>query len=179
MRKRKQRLDFEVDRLTNSIQNILTGEVFETEIIQLGMQDKGFLQKLKWSFDWAAELENPRRQVHAVTTKENPLIFQGLVSSEDFHDHVYLHLLESAPLNKGHTKLYAGVPGNLVAFLCKTSFEKGYQGNVVFEPKTRLIEHYEKTLGAQRITRSRMFIGTRAAYRLVTQYFPDFDHDRL
>jgi hypothetical protein len=34
-------------------------------------------------------------------------------------DHVFMHLVESAPFNKGKTKLYSGVPGNLVAFACK------------------------------------------------------------
>jgi hypothetical protein len=41
MNKRKDRgLDFEVDKLTNSIENILTGEVFDTEIVRLMDSDK-------------------------------------------------------------------------------------------------------------------------------------------
>ena len=97
----------------------------------------------------------------------------------DKGDHLFMHLIESAPFNKGHEKLYEGVAGNMVAFVCKLSFEEGYNGVVAFEAKTRLIEHYEKTLGAQRFTSHRMFINTPAAYKLVKQYFPNFDNDRL
>jgi hypothetical protein len=33
-----------------------------------------------------------------------------------------MHLVENAPFNKGQTKVYAGVAGNLVAYACKLSF---------------------------------------------------------
>jgi hypothetical protein len=175
---KRPRLDFEVDKLTNSIENTLTGEIFETQILRLNSDDLGELQRLKWAFNWAVEFSEPHRKIHALTTKKNPSVLHGLVSSEDMGDHIFMHLLEIAPLNRGRDKQYAGVAGNLVAFLCKTSFEKGYRGIVVFEAKTRLIKHYEESLKAQRITGSRMFIGTREAYRLVIQYFPGFDNDR-
>jgi hypothetical protein len=35
-------------------------------------------------------------------------------------------LIESARFSKGRHKLYKGVAGNLVAYGCKISFEKGY-----------------------------------------------------
>jgi hypothetical protein len=38
----------------------------------------------------------------------------------------------SAPCNKGKSKMYSGVPGNLVAFACKVSFQRGHEGNVSF-----------------------------------------------
>ena len=37
-----------------------------------------------------------------------------------------MHLIESNKFNRGAKKVYLGVPGNLVAFACKYSFEKGY-----------------------------------------------------
>jgi len=51
-------------------------------------------------------------------------------------DHVYMHLVENAPFNKGKLKMYGGVAGNLVAFACKLSFQRGHQGNVSFVSKT-------------------------------------------
>ena len=36
---RIQPLDFEIDKLTNSIENTITGEVFETEVVQLTLID--------------------------------------------------------------------------------------------------------------------------------------------
>jgi len=59
-------------------------------------------------------------------------------------------LIESAPFNLGRDKLYLGVPGNLVAFACKLSFQRGGEGYVSFLAKSGLIAHYEKTLGAMR-----------------------------
>ena len=89
-------------------------------------------------------------------------------------DHVFIHLLESAPINIGHGKQFKGVAANLVAFACKSSFEKGYNGIVVFEAKSRLIEHYEQSLGAKRFAANRMFIDQPEAYHLVRQYYKDF-----
>ena len=90
---------------------------------------------------------------------------------EDKQDHIFLHLLESAKFNKGAQKLYLGGAGNLVAFACRASFEKGYEGFVAFDSKTALIKHYEQTLGATQFRGQRMFIETAAALRLVKQYF--------
>ena len=52
-----------------------------------------------------------------------------------------MHLVESAPFNKGKEKIYSGVPGNLVAFACKLSFQRGNEGNIAFISKTQLIDH--------------------------------------
>jgi hypothetical protein len=168
------KLDFIVDKLTNSIENALTGEKFETEIVLLTTHDLTRLRTLTWAFDWTLELLDPEREVHALVKKIEPDQWQGFVSFSNEADHVFMHLLESAPFNQGHEKLYEGVAANLVAFVCKTSFERGRAGNIVFEAKTRLISHYEKSLGAQRFSLNRMFITTASAYRLVQQYFPNF-----
>jgi hypothetical protein len=84
-----------------------------------------------------------------------------------------MHLIESAKFNRGSKKLYIGVPGNLVAFVCKFSFEKGYEGYVSFESKTKLIDHYKKTLGAFVIAGKLMAIDTKASLKLLEKYFPN------
>ena len=84
-----------------------------------------------------------------------------------------MHLVENAPFNKGKTKVYAGVPGNLVAYACKLSFQRGHDGNVSFVSKTNLIEHYEKSLGAFHFGGRLMIIETKAALRLINKYFKD------
>lgn len=50
-----------------------------------------------------------------------------------------MHLVENAPFNIGKGKIYEGVAGNLVAYACKESFQKGFDGNVAFISKTRLL----------------------------------------
>jgi len=84
-----------------------------------------------------------------------------------------MHLVENAPFNKGTTKMYAGVAGNLIAFVCKLSFQRGHQGNVSFVSKTQLVGHYEKTLGAVHFGGRLMIIETKSALVLINKYFQD------
>ena len=90
---------------------------------------------------------------------------------EDKQDHIFMHLIETAKFNKGRNKMYFGVPGNLVAFACKLSFDKGYQGFLAFEAKSKLIKHYEESLGAIHFKGLTMFIETHAAVKLIRRYF--------
>lgn len=82
-----------------------------------------------------------------------------------------MHLVESAPFNKGKSKVYAGVPGNLVAFACRLSFQRGFEGNVSFISKTQLINHYSKSLEAVHVGGRIMIIETQAALHLIEKYF--------
>lgn len=82
-----------------------------------------------------------------------------------------MHLVESASFNKGKGKLYAGIPGNLVAFACKLSFQRGHEGSVAFISKSQLIDHYVETLGAVHFGGRLMIIDTKAALKLVNRYF--------
>ncbi len=163
--------DSEIDKLTNSIENAITGETFDTAAVLLGVQDAKRIKKKDWQFDWKNESRDETKQIYKLTTVNNPTIIQGLLSLEDKGDHVFMHLLESTRFNKGKEKLYLGVAGNLVAYACKISFEKGCQDFIAFDSKTALIEHYQKTLGATAFRGQRMFIETSAALALVDRYF--------
>lgn len=164
-------LDFIIDKLTNSIENISTGEVFNTEIVKLVNVDFKQIKKADWVFDWHKELKDKSKEIYKLTTANNPTIIQGLVSVEDKQDHIFMHLIESAKFNKGKKKIYIGVPGNLVAFACKVSVDKGYEGFLAFDAKSALIKHYEQSLHATHFRGLRMFIETSAALKLISQYF--------
>ena len=164
-------LDLEIDKLTNSIENTLSGEVFDTEITRISKADLKVIKKSDWQFNWRLESRMPYNEVYKLTTANNPTIIHGLLSIEDKEDHIFMHLIESAKFNKGKDKLYLGVPGNLVAFACKASVEKGYGGYVAFDSKTVLIEHYKLTLGATHLIRQRMFVDPIAANKLISRYF--------
>ncbi len=86
-------------------------------------------------------------------------------------DHIYMDLIESAPFNLGRNKIYEGVAGNLVAFACKVSFQRGFDGFLSFTAKTKLIEHYEKTLGTYHFGNHLMILETKASSILVEKYF--------
>ncbi|MBI9037535.1 MAG: hypothetical protein JEY97_05320 [Bacteroidales bacterium] len=150
MRKKEETvLDFKVDELTNSIKNTVSGDSFPTDISFITTSDlKTITKKKGWLFTWKSELKSPKKEIYKLTIVNNPSIIQGLISLEIKSDHIYIHLIESAPFNKGKQKIYSGIHGNLVAFACKISFQRGHEGNVSFVSKTQLINHYVKSLGA-------------------------------
>jgi len=165
-------LDFVIDKLTNSIENIVTGDSFPTEISVVTREDlKLTTKKNGWVFNWLTEFKQPEREIYKLTIVNNPNVIQGLLSVQVKSDHVYMHLIESAPFNKGKTKMYAGVSGNLVAFACKLSFQRGHAGNIAFISKSQLIKHYEETLGALHFGGRLMIIETQAALKLIGRYF--------
>jgi hypothetical protein len=168
---RNKGLDFQIDKLTNSIENTITGEVFDTEIVRMAVANKNQIRKTEWQFNWHMELADSSKEVFKLTTQNNPMIIQGLLSIEDKDDHVFMHLIESAEFNKGKDKIYFGVPGNLVAYACKISMDRGYEGFLAFDAKTVLIKHYQESLHATHFRGKRMFIETKAANRLISNYF--------
>ena len=165
-------LDFEIDKLTRSVENVATGDSFPTEIMYLARLDiKQITKKNGWLFNWKKELDTDSREAYKLTIQGNPNVIQGLVSLSVEDDHVYMHLIESAPFNKGKTKIYLGVPGNLVAYACRLSFQKGFEGFVSFHSKTKLIDHYIKTLGAYHFGGHLMIVDTLPAKALIEKYF--------
>ena len=165
-------LDFEVDRLTNSIQNTISGDSFPTDVSRLIKTDlRQITKKNGWVFNWKTELDDNTKEVYKLTINNNPNIIQGILSITIETDHVYIDLLESAAFNKGKNKLYEGVAGNLVAYACKKSFQNGFDGYLSFTAKTKLIDHYTKTLNAFHFGGHLMIINTLAASKLVDQYF--------
>lgn len=165
-------LDFIVDRLTNSIQNTISGDSFQTEVSRFTLKDcKQTTKRNGWNFNWKLELNNDRNEVYKLSIVNNSKIIQGVLSICKEEDHLYMNLLENAPFNIGKNKLYDGVAGNLVAYACKLSFQYGLDGFVAFTAKTKLISHYESSLGAYHFGGHRMIIATSAAKNLVEKYF--------
>ncbi len=164
--------EFIIDILTNSILNRTSGDSFQTEISLLTKADlKNVTKKNGWNFSWKTEFDDIKKEVYKLTIEGNPTIIQGLLSLTIEFDPIYMDLLESSPFNIGKDKVYDGVAGNLVAYACKLSFQKGFEGFVGFTSKTNLIKHYEKTLGAYHFKNQRMIIETESAKFLVEKYF--------
>jgi hypothetical protein len=171
---KERQINVRIDRLTNSIVNTISGDSLPTEIIEVILQDLKLVTKTRgWNFNWKAELKKEGTKVYKLTVLNNSDIIQGLISMEDKGDHVFVNLIENAPFNIGKKKLYEGVPGNLFAFACKLSWDNGNQGFVSFISKTKLMEHYNNTLGAVNVFDHRMVIEPRAALKLIKQYFPE------
>ena len=164
--------DFIVDKLTDSILNTISGDSFQTEVSRMTTVDlKNVTKKNGWNFDWKSEFKDLQKEVYKLTIVNNSSILQGLLSITIEQDHIYMNLLESSPFNIGKDKLYEGVAGNLVAYACKVSFQKGFDGFIAFTAKTNLIKHYEEKLGAYHFKNQRMIIETESAKKLVKKYF--------
>ena len=136
-------LDFEIDKLTNSILNRISGDSFATEVSLLKKQElKGVTKAKGWGFNWKTELAQNDREVYKLTIVSNPGIVQGLTSLTIKADHVYMNLVESAPFNIGKNKLYEGVPGNLAVRRCgsfrlQTFLSKRRRGICFFPSKNQ------------------------------------------
>jgi hypothetical protein len=165
-------IDIKIDKLTHSIENAVTGDSFPTEVLPLAKPDLEHLTKKNgWKFNWKKEYQQPDRNVYKLTVAGEPAVIHGLVSIGIEAGFLEMHLIESAPFNFGKNKAYNGVPGNLVAYVCKRSLELGFDGVIGFTSKTVLIEHYKKMLGAVQISGQRMAIWEEQAQKLMDKYF--------
>ena len=107
---KKNHLDFIIDKLTNSIENTVSGDSFQTEVSTFTTKDlKQSTKKNGWQFSWKQELANNSREVYKLTIVNNRDIIQGLISFTIKSDHIYMDLIESAPFNLGRNKIYEGV----------------------------------------------------------------------
>jgi len=169
---KKRLVNIEFDRLTNSIENRITGDSFNTKVILI---EKSDLPNLKsgWNFDWIFETKS-KSKVYKLIVENNKSVIQGLISLTYKDGFIFVELVESADFNIGRNKVYYGVAGNLFAFACKQSWDNGDYGYVAFNAKTNLIEHYEKSIGAKRIGNSnQMIIEPQEASNLITKYYTD------
>ena len=165
---------FVIDKITNSIEEVATGKTLDTAVVAVTAAElKTVLKKNGWLFNWKKEFNDGDRQLYKLIVKEDKII-QGLISLQPFENYIEMHLIETAPHNFGAKKLYAGVAGNLVAFACKTGFDLGFDGVVAFTAKTRLIQHYIDSLGAEIIFRNRMCISGNSAKKLVNSYYKNY-----
>ena len=172
MKRTSKQLDFVVDGITNSIALAATGDRFETLVLPATKADIAAASKRAgWLFDWKLE-QIPGQTIYKLVTSKEPKTIQGLAIFKEVEGCVFMPLLESAPHNIGKEKKYVGVPGNLVAYGCLMSLNKGFDGELAFDSKTALISHYEKTLGATRLYGQRMAILKPAADALIANYFP-------
>lgn len=84
----KYHIGIEIDRLTNSIVNTISGDRFQTEVLPITKEDlKGVSKKAGWKFNWKAEAKFVDRQCYKLTIEGNRNIVQELISMTDMGDH--------------------------------------------------------------------------------------------
>ncbi len=93
-----------IDKLTNSIENVVTGDSFSTDITLISTSDlKPITKKNGWVFNWKEEFQQPERDVYKLTIVNNQTVLQGLISLEIKSDHIIADILyEHAGFLCGH-----------------------------------------------------------------------------
>jgi hypothetical protein len=79
-------LEFEIDKLTNSIENTSTGEVFDTAVVRLSEKDLRLIIKSDWQFDWSKEIKDKTKEVYKLTTVYNLNIIRRHCMPPTFED---------------------------------------------------------------------------------------------
>ena len=93
-KEKKNYLDFIINKLTNSIENTVSGDSFQTEVSTFTTKDlKQSTKKNGWQFSWKQELANNIKEVYKLTNVNNPDIIQGLISFTIKSDHIYMDLI--------------------------------------------------------------------------------------
>ena len=130
-----------------------------------------------WAFDWYNQ-SRKSDVIRAIRDKSTSEVI-GLIGLTDDKSNkaVYVDLIEASPANNPKNKNfkgkkeYSGIGGRLLAEAVKESYEKGYDGFIYFDAKTKLIEYYKKEFGAKQIGTQRMAIFEEEAKKLYEKYF--------
>jgi hypothetical protein len=66
-------LDFEIDKITESIENAETGESLDTLVLPVTKADfEVVTKKSGWLFDWKQEFSEPEHRVYKLVTAKEP-----------------------------------------------------------------------------------------------------------
>jgi len=143
-------IDIHIDKLTPCLIEVSTGKILQTTFSVTSYDDISSIAENGWLFDWTDEALRTTN-IYKLHIKDDDTI-QGLIAAEVIRGAVYVHLVESAPHNRGAEKQFVGVGGHLFAIAIKLSVENGFDGYTFFEAKTlELANHYAETLGATRV----------------------------
>ncbi|QHW33882.1 hypothetical protein GZH47_25865 [Paenibacillus rhizovicinus] len=122
------------------------------------------------AFDWTIYYNYPQVLVFKMMIIGNDAI-QGAIALENKEDHVYVHLIESAPHNRSD-KVFEFIGEHLLAYACQLSMRFGHDGYVVLQSKSapRLLHFYTQVIGAKHVGGLRMILNETVARRLIMLY---------
>ena len=174
------KIDILIDKLTPCLIEVSTCKVLQTVFSIATADDISGLNEQDWLFDWTAEALQ-KTNIYKLLIKGDDTI-QGLASAEVIRGAVHVHLVESAPHNRGEKKQYEGVGGHLFAIAMKLSDANGFGGYIFFDAKNEdLVRHYSDMLGASivrtRVHEYRMDVSERNAHRIIKKYTLEGDLD--
>ncbi|MGO0059975.1 hypothetical protein ACTID9_08215 [Brevibacillus fluminis] len=123
---------------------------------------KSDIVQMRWTprLYWERELADKSRMVFKLVDQATSKI-QGAISFSDADDHLFIHLLESAPSNRYTTqppRFFVNVTRLLIAFAGHIANQKGYDGFLALKPKSSLENYYRQQFKAFDLPDRRMGI---------------------
>jgi hypothetical protein len=140
------------------------------ELVQVDI-DKATARQMSrdgWLFDWSISSS----AISLKVAYQSGDTVQGLIEFERVPSSMYdfVYLIETAPWNQGKDRFLEDVAGTLFAYVAKDSLSAGFEGFVVFDSKTVLVDHYVNKYGAKVVAGNRMVFDTAASIRLIREY---------
>lgn len=155
------------------IENTIKNEIVNAQILSADNLSDMPLKGNDWNFNWR-ELYKKGGYFYKIIVDDEPNEIQGIVRfSIKENEMLYLENIELAPHNLGAKGKYNLLAGSLLAYCCKQSFILGknpYQGFVVFDSKTKLINFYMEKYGASLLFGQRMCFYPDASNKLIDKY---------
>ncbi|PWW01214.1 hypothetical protein DFQ01_110104 [Paenibacillus cellulosilyticus] len=147
-----------------------SGEKYHVDFLKLTPEDvKSLMQGWDRTFNWNVYFKSRSIEVYKMCIP-GQVDIQGAIALEDRGDHVFVHLIESAPQNR-YDKTFEYVGEHLIAYACLRSVQLGYDGFIALDTKTRIGSYYETTFGARRLGNSnRMILNDVAGHTLINVY---------
>jgi len=118
-----------------------TGEIYPVEVLLVENEDYKSLTKSRYFFNW--KLEN-KWEVYKLVIKGKRDIL-GLVSIERIPSEwrIHIRVLTVSIENKGKTKLFKNITGNLITHVAKIAVsEFGQLACISLRPKSSIAQHY-------------------------------------
>lgn len=127
--------------------HIVSGKSLDAGIEEIKEEDLGWIESSsEFSFDWSTEQFYEIYKIFLLEDRRNVLGIMSLIDRPDEY-RIHLNLLEVSKSNQGRNKSIDNIAACLIAFAAENAFKRGYYGFVSLEPKTLLIEHYQKNYG--------------------------------
>jgi hypothetical protein len=154
-----------------NIVEVLTGKIYQIEVLPVESSDYKILTKTRYFFDWKEEKDYEIYKL--VIMGQNDIL--GLVSIERIPSEwrIHIRLLTVSLENKGENKVFEKIAGNLIAFVSKIAIiDFGELACVSLRPKSSIAQHYI-TKYNMNITGATLSLEVPEIINLINQY----DHD--
>ncbi|OME78689.1 hypothetical protein BK120_23405 [Paenibacillus sp. FSL A5-0031] len=131
-------------------------------------------KNMKWTsgLSWLKEVKNITRSVYKLVDKSGTILGGLSISDED--DHIFIHLVESAPHMRSGVvppRYYVNIPRLLIGFAGKTSIDLGYDGFLALTPKTNKRDYFATQFNAVPVYGRNMGIYGVVSSNLVGLYY--------